>query len=180
MFERFTKQARQVVLAAVAEAERDESDSVTPQHLLLALLDHGPRSAPVLTKAGLTRERLQEAFATAHRQAGLSQAEAEALTHLGIDLPTVIAQIEATHGPNALAPRPRRPRHPLGHIPFTPESKSVLTNALAQAQSQDTRHITDEHFLLALTATPTRLPAQILATHGLTHQSLRTHLSQAS
>lgn len=177
MFERFTKAARQVVLDAVTEAEQERARSITPEHLLLALLRDATRSAPLLATAGLTRDVIRQEFAAAHRQAGLTPAEAEALTHLGIDLTAIVSQIEAAHGPNALA-TPRR-RHS-GHTPFAPEAKSVLTGALAQAREHGARHISDEHFLLALAATPTSLPAQILSAHGLTYRAIRTHLAQAS
>jgi ATP-dependent Clp protease ATP-binding subunit ClpA len=180
MFERFTKAARQVVLNAVVEAEREQAPKITPEHLLLALLHEGTRSAPVLTTAGLTKEVVRKEFATAHRRGGLSETEAEALAELGIDLAAVVARVEATHGENALAPTSRRrSRHPLGHTPFTSQAKSILVNALRQAQEHNDRHVADEHFLLALAATP-GLPAQILATHNLTYPHLRTHLAKAS
>lgn len=179
MFERFTKQARQAVLDAVTEAQQAKAPEITPEHLLLALLREGTRSAPVLAAAGITREVVESEFATTRRQAGLTAAEAAALTALGIDLATVVDRVEATHGENALAPTRRRSRFPKTHLPFTPEAKAVLTGALHQARDQAARHISDDHLLLAMAATP-GLPAQILTTHGLPYPQIRTHLPKAS
>jgi ATP-dependent Clp protease ATP-binding subunit ClpA len=179
MFERFTKAARQVVLDAVTEAEHEQAPAITPEHLLRALLHENTRSGPLLTAAGLTREVLRSEFASAHRQAGLTEDQAAALTELGIDLSAVVARMEATHGENALAPGRRRPRFPRTHTPFTQEAKSVLVNALREAREHNDRHIADEHFLLAMAAAP-GLPAQILTAHDLTYPRIRTRLSKAS
>ncbi|MYS10462.1 peptidase, partial [Streptomyces sp. SID6041] len=49
MFERFTKAARTVVKGAVEHAERGGATVVTPEHLLLALLDgEGTRATDAL------------------------------------------------------------------------------------------------------------------------------------
>ena len=180
MFERFTKSAKQVVFTAVVEAEQAKAPEITPEHLLLALLREGARSAPLLTAAGLTKETVRAEFAEAGRRAGLTEAEAAALGELGIDLNAVVDRVEATHGRNALAgPARRRPRFPLSHIPFTQEAKSVLVAALREARERSDRQITDEHLVLAMAATP-GVPAQILTGHGLSYPELRALLAEAS
>ncbi|MCT2585732.1 Clp protease N-terminal domain-containing protein [Actinophytocola gossypii] len=177
MFERFTHATRQVVLDAVTEAEREQAPEVTPEHLLLALLN-GTRSAPVLAEAGITRQALLEAFAATHRQAGLTDADTQALAELGIDVPAIVDTVERTHGPGALA-APRRRHYPMSHIPFAPTAKAVLSGALRQAKERRHRHIGDDHVLLAL-ATTSGPAAQALAAHDLTYPDLRTRLAQAS
>jgi ATP-dependent Clp protease ATP-binding subunit ClpA len=180
MFERFTKSARQVVLDAVGEAEREQATQIRADHALLALLREGTRSAPVLRSAGLTREVVTEELAAAHRRGGLTDTDAAALGELGIDLDAIVDRIEQAHGENALATGPRRrARFGLNHIPFAAEAKRVLENALRQARDRGERHLGDEHLLLALAA-GTGVPAQVLANHGLTYTEIRTRLAKAS
>jgi ATP-dependent Clp protease ATP-binding subunit ClpA len=176
MFERFTGAARQVVLGAVTEAEREQAAEVTPEHLLLALL-RGTRSGPVLAEAGVTRPALLDAFAAAHRRAGLTDADTEALAKLGIDVPAIVDTIERAHGKGALAAR-RRHRFPMSHIPFAATAKAVLAGALRQAKEHRHRHIGDEHVLLAL-STGTGPATQALTDHDLAYPELRTRLAQA-
>lgn len=175
MFERFATSARQVVLGAVREAERERAPRVTGEHLLLALLGHG-RAAEVLAGAGLTRDVLTEAFAAAHRRAGLTDAETGALRSLGIDVDAIVARIEQEHGEGALAV-PRRDRR--GHLPFADGAKALLAATLRQAKERGDRRIGDEHLLLALAAGD-GIAAQVLAEHGLGYPEVRAKLAKAS
>jgi len=180
MFERFTKAARRAVLAAVHEAEDAQAPRVTREHLLLALLTAGTRSAPILAAAGVTREVVTEAVAAIDRRGGLTDAETEALGELGIDVSAIVDRIEEAHGENALAAGPRRrSRYSRSHVPFTTEAKSLLTAALREAQDRRDRQLGDEHLLLALAA-GTGLAAEVLAEHGLSHHEVRARLAKAS
>ncbi|MEU0042193.1 Clp protease N-terminal domain-containing protein [Streptomyces werraensis] len=173
MFERFTKDARDVVKEAVAHGERTGAARVGPEHLLLALLDReGSRASFALTALGLDdrREPVREALERARRRGGLTQAETDALAGLGIHVPEIVARVEETHGPGALSVEPARGRW-RGHRPFDRSAKDVLTGALRAAMARGHRHIGDEHLLLALTARP-GLPAEVLADHGVTHASV--------
>ncbi|MDX2700176.1 peptidase [Streptomyces ipomoeae] len=186
MFERFTKDARAVVLGAVDHAERAQASKVTEEHLLLALLDRrAGRASFALTSLGLAerRDSVERALAEAQRRAGLSRADADALSDLGIDLSAIVSRVEEAHGVGALASRRgdgagggegggKKGRGLLsGHRPFTREAKAVLTHSLRAAQAHRDRHIGDEHFLLALTTRP-GLPAEVLADHGVTYEAL--------
>lgn len=180
MFERFTRSARLAVRGAVREAELASAERVGAEHLLLALLAEGTRSAPVLAAAGLTRDGLAAGFAAAGRRAGLTEAEAEALGELGIDVDAVVERVERAHGENALADRtPRRLRLLGGHRPFTEEAKALLAAALVQARELNDRHIGDEHLLLAMSA-DRGVAAQVLTGHGLSHAELRARLAGAA
>ncbi|MFK0059786.1 Clp protease N-terminal domain-containing protein [Streptomyces werraensis] len=173
MFERFTKDARDVVKEAVAHGERTGAARVGPEHLLLALLDReGSRASFALTALGLDdrREPVREALERARRRGGLTQAETDALAGLGIHVPEIVARVEETHGPGALSVEPARGRW-RGHRPFDRSAKDILTGALRAAMARGHRHIGDEHLLLALTARP-GLPAEVLADHGVTHASV--------
>lgn len=50
MFERFTKDARDVVTGSSEHAQRAGADAVTEEHLLLALLDQEGRAPPSLSR----------------------------------------------------------------------------------------------------------------------------------
>ncbi|MFC9651296.1 MULTISPECIES: Clp protease N-terminal domain-containing protein [unclassified Streptomyces] len=186
MFERFTEGARGVVTGAVGHSERSGADTVTDEHLLLALLDQrGTRASFALTALGITdrRDSLEDAFARARRRGGLTQADADALAGLGIDLGEIVSKVEEAHGEGALrvARKPRRwwP----GHRGFTPAAKATLEKSLRIAVGRGDRHIGDAHLLLALTARP-GVVAEVLADHGATYAAVERAmfggLSQAS
>ena len=190
MFERFTKDARAVVLGAVDHAERARAGEVTEEHLLLALLDQkSSRASFALAALGLAagerRDSVERALAEARRRGGLSRADTDALSSLGIDLSQIVSRVEEAHGVGALEPggAGRRRRRSSGHRPFTREAKDVLTRSLRTAHAhRDLPHarirsrggtpiIGDEHLLLALTTRP-GVPAEVLADHGVTYEAL--------
>ncbi|QEV20210.1 Clp protease N-terminal domain-containing protein [Streptomyces alboniger] len=179
MFERFTKDARAVVLGAVEHAERGGADSVDDGHLLLALLDReasrGSFALAALGAAG-RRDAIEEALSGARRRGGLSQADTDALAGLGIDVAAIVSRVEEAHGEGALADGgksgPRKAgRGRLGRVPFSREGKDVLEKSLRAATARRDRRIGDEHILLALTVRP-GFVAEVLADHGVTHASV--------
>jgi ATP-dependent Clp protease ATP-binding subunit ClpA len=177
MFERFTKDARAVVLGAVDHAERSHADEVTEEHLLLALLDRtGSRASFALAALGLAeadrRDSVGRALAEARRRGGLSRADADALSGLGIELSEIVSRVEEAHGVGALeSGRKGGGRRRSGHRPFTRDAKDVLTRSLRAAHAHRDRRIGDEHLLLALTTRPGVL-AEVLADHGVTYEAL--------
>ncbi|MDQ1036190.1 ATP-dependent Clp protease ATP-binding subunit ClpA [Streptomyces sp. V3I8] len=198
MFERFTKDARAVVLGAVGHAERLDAETVEEQHLLLALLDReASRASFALTSLGLggRRDSVERALAEARRRGGLSRADTDALSELGIDVSAIVSRVEEAHGEGALEAahgegrgggkaggkgdggtggrsRGRWSGFVGGRRPFARGAKDLLTESLRVALARHDRHIGDEHLLLALTARP-GVPAEVLADHGVTHASLR-------
>lgn len=174
MFERFTKDARDVVKGAVAHAEQAGARSVGTEHILLALLDReGSRASFVLGALGLAgrREPVRAALEQARRRGGLTKAETDALAGLGIDVPEIVARVEEVHGAGALSGDRRGGGRRSGHRPFEPGAKDILTGALRAATARRDRRIGDEHILLALTARP-GVPAEVLADHGVTYESV--------
>ncbi|MEV6884042.1 Clp protease N-terminal domain-containing protein [Streptomyces sp. NPDC051135] len=176
MFERFTKDARAVVRGAVGHAEEAGAGTVGPEHLLLALLDReGSRASFALAAlgAGERRDAVRQALESARRRAGLSQAETEALAGLGVDVSEIVARVEEVHGVGALSADDREGdrRRWTGHRGFNRGAKEVLEKALRVAVARRDRHIGDEHLLLALVLRP-GVPAEVLADHGVTHESL--------
>ncbi|KPI02739.1 Clp domain protein [Actinobacteria bacterium OK074] len=113
MFERFTEDARAVVAGAITHCERAGDREVGEAHLLLALLDReGSRAAFALAALGSAdlgdparrREAVARDLAEARRRGGLTRADADALSGLGIDLAEIVSRVEEAHGEGALAP----------------------------------------------------------------------------
>lgn len=107
MFERFTKDAREVVRGAVALCQDAGGGTVGPEHLLLALLDReASRGSFALAALGLPaegREPVRAALDEARRRAGLSRADADALADLGIDVSEIVSRVEEVHGAGAMS-----------------------------------------------------------------------------
>ncbi|MFI5674939.1 Clp protease N-terminal domain-containing protein [Streptomyces cellulosae] len=174
MFERFTKDARDVVRGAVEHAERSGAQSVEAEHMLLALLDReASRGSFALAALGLAerRETVRAAVVEARRRAGLSRAEADALAGLGIDVSEIVTRIEEVHGVGAMSGDRKDKAWWSGRRTFGRTAKEVLEKALRIAVSRRDRHIGDEHILLALTARP-GVPAEVLADHAVTYEAL--------
>ncbi|MFF8941374.1 Clp protease N-terminal domain-containing protein [Streptomyces sp. NPDC014864] len=176
MFERFSKDARAVVEGAVLHAERAGAGRVEESHVLLALLDReGSRGSFALAALGLTpegRRAVAREVAEARRRGGLSRADADALSGLGIDLSAVVSRIEETHGEGALAPGSKAgPGRGSGRRPFSRGARELLSQSLRVALGHRDRYIGDEHLLIALTARP-GVPSEVLADHGVTYGSL--------
>ncbi|MFD6324095.1 Clp protease N-terminal domain-containing protein [Streptomyces sp. NPDC058442] len=174
MFERFTKDARAVVKGAVERAEGTQARTVGAEHVLLALLDReGSRASFALAAlgGGERKESVRRALEEARRRAGLSRAEADALAELGIDVREIVARVEETHGVGAMSGDRKDRDRWSGRPGFGKDAKEVLEKALRVALARRERHIGDEHILLALTLRP-GVPAEVLADHGVTHESL--------
>ena len=176
MFERFTKDARAVVAAAVEHAGETGAESVEAEHLLLALLDReASRASFALAALGLAEggDAVQEALGSARRRAGLSQADTDALAGLGIDVSEIVARVEEAHGVGAMSGDRKGEGESrwFGRRPFGRSAKEVVEKALRIAVARHDRHIGDEHILLALTVRP-GVPTEVLADHGVTYESV--------
>ncbi|MCX4660149.1 peptidase [Streptomyces sp. SID4919] len=177
MFERFTKDARAVVVDALGHAERAGARTVGEEHLLLALFDReGSRASFALAALGADRRRdsVERALDDARRRGGLSRADSEALAGFGIDVDELVTRVEDGHGAGALASAGRRAggrRGWFGRVPFAPESKDVLTRSLRIALGRREREIGDHHVLLAVTSR-SGVGAEVLADHGVERLAL--------
>jgi hypothetical protein len=121
MFERFTGDARTVVVHAQEHSRRLGHRYIGCEHLLLAVVSTGQPASAVLRENGLTPEHVEvEIVRLAGLGAGASlfaDLDRDALASIGIDLDAVRARIEAAFGPEALTragraiqcgPRPSR------------------------------------------------------------------------
>ena len=184
MFERFTQEARQVVVAAQENARALGHRSIRCEHLLLGVVSAGSSLADVLAAAGLTPQAMQEAARrlAASPDLGLDRI---ALAAIGVDVDEVRKKVEATFGPDALArPTPSRRRilgwwrrrTTGGHVPFTPAARKCLELSLREALALRHRHIGAEHILLALTRMDDAIVREILRGVGTSSSEVRAGL----
>jgi ATP-dependent Clp protease ATP-binding subunit ClpA len=183
MFERFTDQARDVVVHAQEESRRLGHVHIGTEHLLLALLDPSAGTAAmVLADAGVEASAVRDAVRRhlAHPRPPLTAEDAEALASIGIDLERVLSRLEETLGASALTPC-RQERRGLfrrrkvirGHIPFTARSKKVLELSLREAIVMKSGRIGSEHILLGLIREGEGLAALLLRQQGVDLKALR-------
>ncbi len=176
MFERFTRDARTVVVAAQETARSLADSEIRATHLLLGLTQPEQRTAALLAEHGLDRDRILRRVAGRHR-GGLDES---ALSALGIDLTAIRSSVESAFGPGALDadPRPRR-RGPgrrrlfAGHLPFTAGAKKSLELALREAIRLDHGAIDTEMVLLGILRSDDLEIRQLLAESGVDVAALR-------
>ncbi|MGH3585886.1 MAG: Clp protease N-terminal domain-containing protein, partial [Pseudonocardia sp.] len=152
MFERFTHEARRVVVDAQEEARTRKADEIRTEHLLAALYTvRDGLALAVLDELGVDEEDVAGDIDRL-RAGGPAALDAEALSTIGIDLDEVRRQVEEAFGPGALD----RTRAALGgtagplmgHIPFEGASKKALELALREARHLGHDHIGAAHLLL--------------------------------
>jgi ATP-dependent Clp protease ATP-binding subunit ClpA len=196
MFERFTREAREVVVGAQVSARRLSHRRIGTEHLLVSLLTAAEVPADVLGGHGITSQKIETAIGrhVGNAPGMLGPADAAALKVIGIDLDEVRARLEQNFGPEPLAqppsPPPRRrfglrrsrrddeQARPTGHIPFSPRAKKVLELALREALRLKHREIRGEHILLGLIREGDGLAALILTEAGVDLGGLRTEVEQ--
>ena len=102
MFERFTQDARVVVVRSQEEARELGHDHIGTEHVLLAMLAHGEgTAAQALAACGMTADDVRRRVVEGNRTER-DPLDPEALASLGIDLDEVRRATEATFGPGAL------------------------------------------------------------------------------
>ena len=176
MFERFTSEARQVVVQAQAEAATLHHARVGTEHLLLGLIGQATSpTAAVLAGHGLTRATVLDAVTTLR-----GDLDAEALTTLGIDLDAVRERVESAFGPGALD-EPSGGHGPTasGRVPFNPRAKKVLELSLREALALKHRHIDDGHIALGLLREGEGLAMKVIHDRGIDPVELRREVTAA-
>lgn len=173
MFERFTDDARDVVVQAQAEARALGHAYIGTEHLLLGAAATGGDAGRVLAGHGATPDALRAAI---RAEVGDSTLDAAALATLGIDLDEIRRRVEATFGEGAL--ERRRPARG-GHVPFTPRAKKSLELALREAIAHGDRHIGTEHVVLGTLRDEKALARCILRRAGADPDRIREALSPA-
>ena len=181
MFERFTNEARNAVVAAQQEARRLGHDCVGTEHVLLGLLQGEGIAARTLADLGVTADAVEREVLAFVRPSPFGAANAEALGTIGIDLEEVRRRLEATFGPGALRWRPgrrggRRGPLPGAHIPFSPRAKKVLELSLREALRLEHNYIGTEHILLGLVREGEGLAALALTKLGADLEAVRARV----
>jgi ATP-dependent Clp protease ATP-binding subunit ClpA len=186
MFERFTNEARRVLVDAQHHARRLGHNYLGCEHLLLAVATSESDAGSVLRSLGATPQAVE---GSAQRRLGTPTGvlDGEALAAIGIDLEKVQQRIEAAFGPNALNRR-RRPAlqrhgwwrrrhscHPASPQPlrFTPRAKKSLELSLREALTRGDDHVGIEHLTLALASMKDGIAPRILADLGVPTAQVR-------
>jgi ATP-dependent Clp protease ATP-binding subunit ClpA len=143
VFERFSRQARDAVVATQVVARETGSRTIDTRHLLVALVEGGGRTPDALLGAGVDVEALRRSVRAGLSGSGL---DAAALASLGIDLDAVREQAERVFGPGALDGGQRSS----GHLRFLPDARKALELALREAIRAGDRRIDDGHLLLGI------------------------------
>jgi hypothetical protein len=142
MFERFTKEARQIVKAAVAEAGARGDSRIGSEHLLIALAGAPlPFSRTLLGPLDVGPSVIGDQ---------LDRMDSESLATVGFDPDLLHPSLRGARS----AGRSKSGRH----IPFTHGAKAALEGALRAAIRRGDRHIGAEHVLLSLLSVPPEDP----------------------
>ncbi len=177
MFERFTDEARAIVVAAVAEARAEHTSHVGTEHLLLAILARpASTSAVALGRRGVDAEVVRTRLNALKSDAAGDDLDPDALRAIGIDLDAVRASVESSFGPGTLDVPAGSGRRRGGHVPFSPRSKKVLELSLREAIRLKQHHIADAHLLLGIIREGEGLAAQVLHESGVDLAALRDDL----
>ncbi|MFF2085012.1 Clp protease N-terminal domain-containing protein [Nocardia sp. NPDC058176] len=160
MFERFTRNAREAVVAAQEEARGLTARHIGPEHLLLGVLAHAePGLTAVLAAREITAEGVRAQLAERATKTPLGTDDAEALRSIGIDLDAVQASVAENFGPDAWDQAEPPPKRGVfgrllggdrGHIPFTAEAKKSLELSLREAVHRKAREIDSAYLLLGI------------------------------
>lgn len=178
MFERFTHEAKHVVVVAQSVARETGHDEIRAEHLLLAVLTGDGVGRRVLEGLGVEPGRARSAIAALAADDG----DADALATLGVDVQEVRRRAEASFGAGALGRPDRRRgwrRVAAAHVPFTASAVDGLDGALTEASRRRSRKIDDGHVLLALLARDQAPAARLLRGLGVAPADARSALEEA-
>jgi ATP-dependent Clp protease ATP-binding subunit ClpA len=196
MFERFTKEARAVVISAQEHARTLGHAPIGTEHTLLALLSGENGSV----RDALRETRIDQDYVLAaiirhvgdrSEAAAIADRDAEdaaALKSIGIDLEAVRAAIEENFGAGALRlPRPAPRKKGIfgrfyagsAHVPFSARNKKVLELSLREALRLKHNFIAPEHIMLGILREGEGLAALILTEGGADFAKLRDDMANA-
>jgi ATP-dependent Clp protease ATP-binding subunit ClpA len=173
VFERFTAQARSVVVDAQRDARELDQPTIGTALLLLGVAEApttaGSRALRTLgVGAAEIRDDISRAAAP---ERAFSDEDEDALRSVGIDLDEVRRSVEEAFGQGALD-RGRGAR--AGHIPFTRGAKKALELSLREALALGHKHIGTEHLLLGLVRDERCSAARLLAARGFDAARVRS------
>lgn len=141
MFNRFTKAARESVIAAQRIAQEAGARRIEPAHLLGGIAGSGGPGGDALTFVGLDAELVAGGVRA-------DPLDPEALAILGIDLTEVRDAAEQTFGAGALDRAPRRAKR--GRVPMSRSAKLALQHALRNAGRLGSGWLDTGHLVLGV------------------------------
>ena len=161
IFNRFAREARACVEAAIEEARALGHDSVGDEDLLLGILraDAGV-AAETLSSLGVGLEPAREES---------ERMTAEALAYVGISLENI--RKEAGDNLDMRIPEGRR-------VPFSPAAKKALERALREAVGLGDNRIGAEHVLLGILPNQDGTAVRLLARMGVSTDAVEGRLSE--
>lgn len=164
MFERFSHEAREIVVTAMAEAETRGDSRVGTEHLLIAVAGVSfPFDRSLLGPLDVGPAGIREQ---------LDRIDSESLAAVGVDPELLDPALRALSGG-----APTRSRR---HTPFTNGAKAILVGSLRETIRQGGRRIGTEHVLLALLAVPRGdLTEKVFAGLGADPVEIRTGIQAA-
>ena len=161
IFNRFTRETRACVEAAVEEARMLGHDSVGDEDLLLGILSAGGGIAEeALSSLGVTLEKVRRES---------EEMLSDALTSIGISLEQVRREAGDAFDMRILDNR---------RIPFSPRAKKVLERALGEAVRLRNNRIGAEHVLLGILRNEDGMAVRILAGMGVSPETLEDRLDE--
>jgi ATP-dependent Clp protease ATP-binding subunit ClpA len=149
MFERFSQDARRVVVRARHEAVRAGQGQIGCEHLLLGLLAEPGPAAAAMTAAGLELTALRAQLSHGSRPEP-DPLDADALASVGIDLDAVRRAADAAFGPGALDRAGHGRARRSGRMRVTAEVKKALELGLRAAVKLRQREISGGHLLTGI------------------------------
>lgn len=154
MLERFTTDARRIVVLAREKATERGEDRIRPVHLLYGLVTADGVASRVLADLGVTTETVEREMGAARMQGAVRPDDGEALRAIGIDLDEIRRKAEESFGEGALDRAPLTRNGPFGwtgpRISLTGESKLTLELAVREARALHNDYLGSEHLLLGL------------------------------
>jgi ATP-dependent Clp protease ATP-binding subunit ClpA len=162
VFERFTREARRVVVRAQEEALVLGHNYLGTEHLLLGMFGEDTVAVHALASLNVHRQAVVEAVREIIGECPelAPRPDPEALASVGIDLDEVRRSVEASFGAGALEgtcawTRGRGRR-------FTPRAKKVLQLSLREAIALGHRYLGPEHVLLGMIREGEGVAAEII------------------
>jgi ATP-dependent Clp protease ATP-binding subunit ClpA len=164
MFERFSKEAREIVAAALAEAEARGDNRVGSEHLLIAVAGVDfPFNRSLLGSLDVGRAGIRKQ---------LDQIDSDSLASVGVDPELLEPALRSLGG--SVSRNARR------HRPFTQSAKAILIGSLRETIKRGGRRIGTEHVLLAVLSVPPEDPAaRVFADLGADPREIRSDIEAA-
>ncbi|TSD95127.1 Clp protease [Skermania sp. ID1734] len=178
MFERFTREARVIVVLAQEQARELGHAQIEPEHIVLGVLCRpSARLRGVIESSGLNFTEAVDTVRRMHADDPLGDDDAEALRAIGIDLDAVRESLRASFDDDVFEQK-NRAGFARGHIRFSKAAKKSLELALREAVARKDNRIESEHLLLGILRAPNDVTRAVIEPH-LPLDDLRARLYAA-